>query len=238
MLGRIWKKLKGVENDELPENRRFHRVNVDESALMEVELPDGSKIRVRDISFGGMSLPRGQVAEEDLSVLLRVLDLSYRCKLAPTHNSGEALGFSFADQAVLFFLQPIMDALHQGASLRPIDATVLKNETQKRYAHVLRGEGPTDILIESTSKPEQNCLLTLRKDKAYRQVTWRDGKVSTGRMLDERGVTPRMVEDKVLDAQTLKQAILILAGGLSQEDLVKPLKPLLTSLQNTYGAQR
>lgn len=237
MLGKIWSKLRGSEKDEaLLEHRRFHRVTVDESALVEVEFEDGSKMPVRDISFGGLSLPRTKPIEDNSNVNLRVLDLSYATTLAGTHNSGEGGGYQFADanQGVLVFLQPIMDALHQGASLRKIDSALLKEETSNRYAFVLRGEGPTDILIETSDDPCLNCLLTLRKEKVYRQVSWRDGIVATARMLDERGVTPRMNADRDLDPETLRQALLILAGGLSQEELIKPLKPLLTSLQARF----
>jgi len=221
----------------MKESRVYQRFDLTHSTLFRAQLPDGSSAPILNLSFGGMRLGTEHDAD-NIPIVIRVLGRTLPSQIGVTHRGSKFIGSRFdkADPALLKFLQPLLEALEHGLSLRKIAATALKESTKERYELILRGEGPTDLLLASLSDPTPHMILTFRVEKEYLELTLKDDRIATARTTDLHGVAARMSLDKAPDPKTIEQSLLILTGAMAQEDLQKALGPIADTLRKHLQA--
>lgn len=224
------------EEEVTRESRVYQRFDLQHSNLFQAHLPDGSTAPLLDLSFGGLRL--GTVPEQDsIPIVISVLGRKINSQIGVTHRGSQFIGSHFdkKEAALLTFLQPLLGALQQGLSMRRIEGESLKDSTRKKFEWVLRGEGPTDLLIASTAKPTEEVLLTFRVDKEYWELNLKAGLITTGRTIDDQGSSARMAHDKDPDPKVIEQAILILTGAMAQSELQPVLGPVVEELKKKIG---
>lgn len=218
------------------ESRVYQRFDLQHSNLFQAHLPDGSIAPLLDLSFGGLRL--ASVPEQDMiPIVISVLGRKINSQIGVTHRGSQFIGSRFdkKEAALLNFLQPLLGALQQGLSMRRIEGDSLKDNTREKFEWVLRGEGPTDLLIASTENPTDELMLTFRVDKEYLELNLKAGLLTTGRTIDEQGRSARMAHDKDPDSKVIEQAILILTGAMAQTELQVVLGPVIEDLRNRLG---
>jgi hypothetical protein len=230
----LTQKLKGKPGEVTPsrESRIHPRFDLKHSSLFQAQLPDGSSAPILNLSFGGLSL--GSVpTDNQIPIVIQVLGRSIKSQIGVTHRGSQLIGSRFEpkEAALLNFLQPLLAALQQGLSLSKIDPSALKDSAKEKYEWILRGEGPTDLLIESTKNPLAHVAMTFRMDKDYLQIIMNDQKISTARSADDHGLAARMNLDPTPDPQVIEQAILILTGAMAQDELLPVLGPIVSFLE-------
>lgn len=214
------------------ESRVYQRFDLRHSNLFQAHFPDGSTAPVLDLSFGGLRL--GSRPEQDsIPIVISVLGRRISSQIGITHRGPEFIGSRFdqKEPALLNFLQPLLAALQQGLSLRKIDSEALKTVTKDKFDWILRGEGPTDLLIGTTANPTAHVILTFRVDKEYLELTIKDEHMTTGRTIDEQGRSARMSHDTVPDPKVIEQSLLILTGAMAQEELQPTIGPVIDRLK-------
>ncbi|RYZ60615.1 MAG: hypothetical protein EOP07_00200 [Proteobacteria bacterium] len=230
----LTQKFKG-KSEEAPQSResRVHpRFDLKHSNLFQAQLPDGSSAPILNLSFGGLSL--GSVPTEDqVPIIINVLGRSIKSQIGVTHRGSQLIGSRFEpkEAALLNFLQPLLAALQQGLSLSKIDASALKDTAKEKYEWILRGEGPTDLLIGSSLNPIAHVAMTFRMDKDYLQLMIQDHQVTTARSADDHGLAARMNLDAAPDPKVIEQSILILTGAMAQDELLPVLGPVVSFLE-------
>ena len=232
--------------ESLNQDGRLHaRYIVNGDGIASLQLENGMTGTIKDISYGGMAVrfaAAGQVPEQTLPRTLRgtfiLLDQRVDCVLSPVRVVSQDsrvvfVGFSLHHERpeTLVFLRDFIEPLRCGRSLTPL-APEMRNE---RYHGAewscFRGDGPTDLILRATADGSsvEEALLTFRVMDSYCDLTFKGGRLKTGRMLDKDSasslsVGTRMAATAIMDRGILRQSIYILMSSpASCRNLTRPL---------------
>ncbi|HYX31669.1 MAG TPA: hypothetical protein VE954_01055 [Oligoflexus sp.] len=219
---------------------RIHpRYNLEDFDFIRLEFPIEQFPKLRDISYGGfallktgLSLP--EFSDPEISGFLYLFQRSCPIKAKKVHESPDKIGFQFIhdNEVVLVFLRSFLEDMRCGATLDRVETILLSDSFQKKYTLALRGDGPVDLYIDWHDGKLHKALLTQRENKVYQEVRLMDGRIQTGRVLDEEGVAPRMITDMQPDPLALQKSLQILVGALIKRTHgAEPLNILYDSLR-------
>ncbi|MBC7659681.1 MAG: hypothetical protein H7249_08225 [Chitinophagaceae bacterium] len=211
------------------ESRVYQRFNLNQSKLFFVQLPNGELTPIINLSFGGMGIRKAPEDTDTFPIVIRFLSRSISARLTVTHRGKDYVGTRFEDrdQALISFLQPLLEGIGHGLSMRTIDSSALKDQTKNSYEWVLRGEGPSDLLIASSGDPCSDTHMTFRSGKDYLELSIKANQLTTGKSLDDNGRAARMTRDSSPDGKVLDQALLILTGTMEQASLQTAVIPVI-----------
>jgi hypothetical protein len=248
MLGKLKKILGWSESAtgdapaKVGEARLHTRYNLEDFDFIRLEFPIEQFPKLRDISYGGFALLKSSLAlpefsDPEIPGFLHLFQRSCPIKAKKVHEDREKIGFQFIhdSEGILVFLRSFLEDMRCGSTLDQVDTMLLSESFQKKYTLALRGDGPVDLYIDWRDGQLHKALLTQRENKVYSEVRWLEGKLQTGRVLDQEGVAPRMVTDPVPDPQALQKSLQIMVGALiKRSDWIAPLNALYQELHRWH----
>lgn len=248
MLGKL-KKILGwgdggsqVAPAAVGEARLHARYNLEDFDFIRLEFPIEQFPKLRDLSYGGFALLKTGLAlpefsDPEIPGYLHIFQRSCPIKAKKVHEDREKFGFQFIhdSEGILVFLRSFLENMRCGSTLDKVDPTLLSESFQKKYTLALRGDGPVDLYIDWHDGQLHKALLTQRENKVYSEVRWLEGKLQTGRVLDQEGVAPRMVTDFSPDSLALQKSLQIMVGALIKgSDWIAPLTALYYELHRWH----
>jgi hypothetical protein len=220
------------------EARLHTRYNLEDFDFIRLEFPIEQFPKLRDISYGGFALLKSGLAlpefsDPEIPGFLHLFQRSCPIKAKKVHEDRDKIGFQFIhdSEGILVFLRSFLEDMRCGSTLDKVDPILLSESFQKKYTLALRGDGPVDLYIDWHDGQLHKALLTQRENKVYSEVRWFEGKLQTGRVLDQEGVAPRMVTDATPDPLALQKSLQIMVGALiKRSDWIEPLNALYQEL--------
>lgn len=211
------------------EKRRFNRVVPQHVDLVTVTFSNGSKAFVSNISYGGFACATSpyfpdfsKSAEQEVTI--SIVARSHRCPMSHIHSLGGVSAFALHHHGpdTLLFLREMLEPMRQGSSLVRVPDEILKEKYLKGRWTYLRGEGPTDIMLRpGPDGTLVEALMTLHRDKAYQEVRYEHGVLSTGIAIDSNEssgyASSRMTSHQKSDPVILHHAACILLSTISGE---------------------
>jgi hypothetical protein len=248
MLGRLKKMLGLAENTggdpalTISEARLHTRYNLEDFDFIRLEFPLEQYPKLRDISYGGFALLKTGLAlpefsDPEIPGLLHLFNRSCPIKAKKVHEDRHKIGFQFIHDSdgILVFLRSFLEDMRCGSTVERIDPILLNENFQKKYTLALRGDGPVDLYIDWRDGILHRALLTQRENQIYQEVRWIDGRLQTGRVLDQEGVAPRMVTDDDPDPQALQKSLQIMVGAMiKRSDCLEPLTAFYSELRRWH----
>jgi hypothetical protein len=224
------------------EARLHTRYNLEDFDFIRLEFPIEQFPKLRDISYGGFALLKTGLAlpefsDPEIPGFLHLFQRSCPIKAKKVHEDRDKIGFQFIhdSEGILVFLRSFLEDMRCGSTLDKVDPILLSESFQKKYTLALRGDGPVDLYIDWHDGQLHKALLTQRENKVYSEVRWFEGKLQTGRVLDQEGVAPRMVTDPVPDPLALQKSLQIMVGALiKRSDWIEPLNALYQELHRWH----
>jgi len=192
---------------------------------------DGMQGVVKDISYGGMAV-RFQSDKGNLPTTLpatvsgrfTLLDQQIAVKLTPVRlvlqnpkvlYAGLMMQHESSD--TLVFLRELIEPLRCGKTLAELPAAVRHERYKGSEWTCLRGEGPIDLILKTSANGElEEALLTFRIAQQYCEITYKNGRLSTGRMVDRTGdggkmqMGSQMAATSEVEKPLLRHAVYIL----------------------------
>lgn len=238
------------ELETLTEDGRLHeRFAVHGDGIAVLELENGIRGAIRDVSYGGMAVAFPPDVElppqtpEPNQVKLLILDRVCVCRavmvrlLPKAHGIyvGVSLRHDSADS--LIFLRDLIEPLRCGKSLTLVPTALRQERYRSAEWHVARGDGPTDLLLKAPNKGSiEDALMTFRSGDTYQELSMRDGQIKTGKTISKSD-SPQLLGSQMgstssIDRKVLHQALCILLGvapnirELTMPLLVKGIKEL------------
>ena len=230
----------------LNQDGRLHaRYVVNGDGIAALQLENGMTGTIKDISYGGMAVrfaAAGQVPDQTLPKILKgtfiLLDQRVECVLSPIRVVSQDsrvvfVGFSLHHERpeTLVFLREFIEPLRCGKSLAPVAAEMRNERYRGAEWSCFRGDGPTDLILRASADGAtvEEALLTFRVMDSYCDLTFKGGRLKTGRMLDKDpsgtlSVGGRMASTVQMDRGILRQSIYILMSApISSRALTRPL---------------
>ena len=114
----------------------------------------------------------------------------------------------------------MLEPMRQGSSLVRVPDEILKEKYLKGNWTYLRGEGPTDVMLRpGPDGTLVEALMTIHRDKAYNEVRYEHGVLSTGIAVDSNETSgyasSRMTSHQKSDPVILHHAACILLSTIS-----------------------
>ncbi|MFW7378044.1 MAG: hypothetical protein ACOH5I_04490 [Oligoflexus sp.] len=187
--------------------------------------PNSAPIPIQDISYGGVAIanrdrPQYWLQTSAISLEIKALTRSCRTILMPIHKSSSHIGYAFIhdDIACLEFLRPILEDLRLGYTLQPIAEQWRKEQYQGKDWHMLRGDGPVDLLFRLSPHDAKllDMMMTIRQNQIYHELRYENERWRTLESMPEPGVAVRMHETPSFNTSTLERCIYILTGANSR----------------------
>lgn len=249
--GELKKELETLNKD----GRLHARYVIEALGIATLKLHDEGIVgAVKDISYGGMAVrfssegaPLPEKMPQSVHGTFTLLDQSIACRMQPVrlmHQNAKVLfaGFSMLHDTsdTLIFLRELIEPLRCGKTLVNLAPEMRQDKYKGLEWITLRGDGPTDLLLKS--KPDgslDEALLTFRLHEAYCEVSYKNGKLKTGRMLDRpgdsgaMGMGARMASTADLEKFILRTAIYILTSVPAE--CRKNVQPLLKDCMQGLG---
>lgn len=211
------------------EKRRFNRVVPQHVDLVTATFSNGSKAFISNISYGGFACATSpyfpdfsKIPEQEVTI--SIVARSHRCPMSHIHSLGGVSAFALHHHGpeTLLFLREMLEPMRQGSSLVRVPDEILKEKYLKGHWTYLRGEGPTDIMLRpGPDGTLVEALMTLHRDKAYNEVRYEHGILSTGIAIDTGDsfgtATSRMSSHRKSDPVILHHAACILLATISGE---------------------
>jgi hypothetical protein len=224
------------------EARLHTRYNLEDFDFIRLEFPLEQFPKLRDISYGGFALLKTGLAlpefsDPEIPGFLHLFDRRCPIKAKKVHEGRDKIGFQFIhdSEGILVFLRSFLEDMRCGSTLDKLDPILLSETFQKKYTLALRGDGPVDLYIDWHDGQLHKALLTQRENKVYFEVRWLEGKLQTGRMLDDEGVAPRMITDSSPNPQALQKSLQIMVGALiKRSDWIAPLTAFYQELHHWH----
>ncbi len=203
-------------------NARIHaRYHLEDFDFLKLEFPIGQNPKLRDMSFGGFALSKTSLAlpefsEPEIFGHLHIFDKSCPFKARLVYEDKVKVGFQFIhdSEAMLVFLRAFLEDLRCGATLMPLDSVLLNENFQKKYTIALRGDGPVDLYAAWHDGTLTRALFTKRSSQIYEEVRFGPDLLQTGRVLDQDGVTPKMITDTRPNRELIQTTLQILTGAM------------------------
>ncbi len=248
MLGKL-KKILGWDKDgsdtaagTMSEARLHTRYNLEDFDFIRLEFPVEQFPKLRDISYGGFALLKTGLAlpefsDPEIPGFLHLFQRSCPIKAKKVHEDRIKIGFQFIhdNEGILVFLRSFLEDMRCGSTMDKLDPILLSESFQKKYTLALRGDGPVDLYIDWRDGQLHKALLTQRENKIYSEVRWLEGRLQTGRVLDQEGVAPRMVTDPTPDPMALQKSLQIMVGALiKRSDWALPLTAFYEELHRWH----
>ena len=237
--------LKAELSDLKKDGRLYRRVKISDPTLAGLTLADTPTLGIVDLSYGGISafmppnftVSPGSTPSGRLHILNRFIDINLTvlratpCAEAPRNQSLAAFKFLHVDTDTLLFLRQFIEPSLLGDSLTYIAHSLRQARYNHLDWHCFRGEGPVDLLLrcERNSGTPVEFLMTFRIQENYWELSYSDGRLSTGQAIDsnksalEHGVA-RVIPSVEPDPHVLRTAIFILSScSATHKDLADPI---------------
>ena len=248
-----------------PDHRVHARYQLVSDPYTQVTLTSGAHAGltgiVKDLSYGGLAA-QFKVPGKDttfpsvLEATFRALDRTINVKLGTvrTVNQGTTgiafAGFTFFHESPegLIFLRECLEPLRFGQTMVLL-ADDMRHERYRGAAwSCWRGDGPTDLLLKSRAAGGMDeALLTFRDQNVYREVSFLNGSLKTGRSLAkttdssaQSASVAQMASTADLDLPSLRQAAFILIGmPQAQRAVTAPLlAAVIAAIPNAAGTHQ
>lgn len=184
-----------------------------------------NSIPLRDLSYGGFSIKAKENSfDEKQNDYLNSDNIKFKLHLLGDIVEGSAsfasspkefMGFSFKHEntKVLVFLRNFLEFMRWGTRLEAIDKKLVKEKYRTDEFICFRGEGPTDCIFRVNNTGEiEEMLLTFREKEEYRELAFKNEKISTRKAIDFDGDATRMSETESIDVPIFRKGISILIG--------------------------
>lgn len=200
---------------------RFHpRWNLEDFASMRLEFPKGQFLKLRDISYGGVSLAKPDLnalafSPKEIEGTLYLFERRCPFKARVVHEDNQQIGFQFIHETadVLMFLRSFLEDVRSGSTAGVLHPDMLKESFQKSYTIAIRGDGPFDLYLDYRDGRLESALMTQRNGEVYHELRLNKNVLQTGRAQKEDGPAPRIHTDGQLDREVLQRALQTLAGA-------------------------
>lgn len=225
------------------ELRLYPRYPVAQFGLFTIEDEMGHQLQVHDISYGGLAIASCEQPHEwseTSANRVSLSNLSQKCAstLTPVHKLQHLIGYAFIhnNTDTLTFLRPCLEDLRLGYTLQPISEAWRKEEFRGKNWHLLRGDGPIDLMYKSNDAESRivELQLTIRHDQQYHELRLSQDRWRSYHSIAEPGLAVRMVETNELDKNIVCRAVYIMVGAYSRfphPPLDSTIKKLLLKLR-------
>jgi hypothetical protein len=204
-------------------NQRSHpRFVFSQLSSARVLFENGVEGKIRDLSYSGMGLEFS--SPEDLAkigqaapVNLHIFNYQTSAIINLVYAGNTIGGFCFQhrDPNVLLFLRQILEFCRCGSTMVELGKSLVQDRYKGEDFVVLRGDGPTDLILQKGGDVFKTALLTFLDGKSYFHLRIDGNKIHTGRSIDQGtsgSVSAQMQEHTKPDKEVLKKAIYILLG--------------------------
>ncbi len=214
---------------QFPSNKRLYpRFLIPQDGLSFIELEDGKRASISDISYGGISAQFDddkffrQVADalysqKPIHLKLEMFAKSVSCNMVPVFRDNNSLGLCFRHDSSeeLVFLKNIISTLQIGVDLAqqtPIHALV---GNSFEYDAINETSLIGEVAIDDSVGSEMNARVIYRDGNIHYSVTTDRGHLSTAQTIGMGAVLTPLTPTTRLDKRILRGALMLLAGSLS-----------------------
>jgi len=224
-FGSFFGKKKSASSDsEFAEKRLHPRYNFSVLGYGDAVFAGAPPGKIFDLSYSGFGVQFANdsdaaEAPKDVNLAITFLGDTAPARASKVYARHNLCGYFFQhqDPTTLIFLRRILEFCRFGSSLVELEKKVVHDRYATDAWLVLRGDGPSDVVLEREKDRLRGALITFLDGKDYCQLRFTEGCITTGRSIGKsdagiHGVGEQMRESLEVDLEVLRKALYILAG--------------------------
>jgi len=228
------------------EKRKHDRWHILSSSFSRLEFgsdPNGQRLDLHNISYGGIACVDGPAAEsvahgQPFGAKLVIATRHINMRLTSVYRRHGIVAFRILHETpdTLVSMRDLIESMRAGASLAPVQKVNVADRYKSDDWTCLHGEEKIALVFRTVANGDiVEALMTFKGDgEVYTEVALRNGRISTSQSVVTSGVAPQMNVSSGVDRLTIERACFILLAMQPTATSVS-MRPFIAMLLKELG---